>query len=248
MSRLRVIAGPNGSGKSSIFEKVRTFKEKDKVISTGKFINSDEIEKLFDTVGFVKLDDFNITNAPDSLIDDYLQISTLQNPYSPEIIQDLIFLENNCLKLRGKSSPLLGMIVSDLIREELLKRGNSFTMETVFSHPDKVAFMQRAKDKEYKVYFYFVSTANPEINIKRVEGRVAAGGHDVPKDKIVNRYYRTMENLYEAVKISYRAYIFDNSGSETVQVAEKDKNNALHLESSVPEWVLKYLRIDQENL
>jgi predicted ABC-type ATPase len=45
MSRLRLIAGPNGSGKSSIFQLIREFKEKQKVIPTGPFINSDLIEK-----------------------------------------------------------------------------------------------------------------------------------------------------------------------------------------------------------
>ncbi len=106
--------------------------------------------------------------------------------------------------------------------------------------------MHRAKDLGYKVYLYFVSTENPEINIKRVEGRVAGGEHNVPVDKIVSRYYRTMENLYEAVKVSYRSYIFDNSGKETIKVAEKDKSGNLYLEESVPEWVIKYLRVDSE--
>jgi predicted ABC-type ATPase len=45
MSRLRVIAGPNGSGKSSVFQLIKDFKEKEKVISTGPFVNSDQIEK-----------------------------------------------------------------------------------------------------------------------------------------------------------------------------------------------------------
>lgn len=184
MSRLRVIAGPNGSGKSSVFQLVKEFKEKEKIIPTGPFVNSDQIEKSFRDTGMVCLKEFEITTPKPSIIQDYLSISTLKEPYSPSILQDLIILDDGCFKLKGNgSSPLLGMIVSDLIREELLKRDISFTMETVFSHPDKVSFMQRAKDAGYKVYLYFVSTENPEINIKRVEGRVAAGGHDVPTKK-----------------------------------------------------------------
>ena len=112
-----------------------------------------------------------------------------------------------------------------------------------FSHVDKVNFMQRAKDAGYKVYLYFVSTEGPEINAKRVEGRVAAGGHDVPTEKIVGRYYRTMDNLYRALMISYRAYIFDNSGAETIKIAEKRKEGIISLEEKVPEWDLKYLKI-----
>lgn len=244
MSRLRLIAGPNGSGKSSIFQLIKEFKEKQKVIRTGPFVNSDLIEKEFKEKSSIDLTDFGIESPPPSLIQDYLQISTFKEPYDPKIIADLVVLENGFLKLRAeKSSPLIGMIVSDLIREYLLSWSISFTMETVFSHPDKLHLIRKAIDKGYKVYLYFVSTEDPLINVKRVEGRVAAGGHDVPHNKIIERYERTMNNLYEAVRLCYRAYIFDNSGKTTVKVAEKDKDGTLYLEESVPEWLLKYLRI-----
>src|SRR5690606_41781648 len=61
--------------------------------------------------------------------------------------------------LKGnKSSPLIGMIVSDLIRKFLLSKGISFTMETVFSHSAKLDLIRSATEKGYKVYLYFVST------------------------------------------------------------------------------------------
>lgn len=243
MSRLRLIAGPNGSGKSSIFQLIKEFKDKQKVIHTGPFVNSDLIEKDFNEKGCIDLKHFGIESPSSSLISDYLKISTFKEPYDAKIISDLVFLENGTLKLKDKSSPLIGMIVSDLIREYLLSKGISFTMETVFSHPDKLQLIRKALDRDYKVYLYFVSTEDPLINVKRVEGRVAAGGHDVPHNKIIERYDRTMNNLYEAVKLSYRAFIFDNSGKTTLKVAEKDKDGTLHLEESVPEWLLKYLRI-----
>lgn len=244
MSRLRLIAGPNGSGKSSIFQLIRDFKEKQRVISTGPFINSDVIEKLLRESRELNLRDFGIDSPPSSLIEDYLRVSTFRNPYDPKVITGDLILESKSLKLKGtKASPLVGMIVSDLIREYLLAKCVSFTMETVFSHPDKLGLIRRAIANGYKVYLYFVSTEDPMINVKRVEGRVAAGGHDVPHDKIIERYSRTMNNLYDAVKLSYRAYIFDNSGKTTLKVAEKDKDGKLYLEESVPEWLLKYLRI-----
>lgn len=246
MSRLRIIAGPNGSGKSSVFDLVKNFREQNKAVRTGPFVNSDLIEKVLQETGTLNLADFEIKLPAPTIVEDYLKISTLKAPYEPGIITDLIRLDGTHLKLRSKkSSPRIGMIVSDLIREELLNQKISFTMETVFSHPDKVKFMQRAKDCGFKVYLYFVSTESPEINKKRVEGRVAAGGHDVPADKIVSRYYRTMDQLFDAVKISYRAYIFDNSGEETIKIAEKDKDGTLYFSETVPEWVLKYLKVEE---
>jgi predicted ABC-type ATPase len=240
-SRLRIIAGPNGSGKSSIFTKIKAYKENGRIIPTGPFVNSDIIEKELEQYRSITLSEYGILSASPTIIEDYLKISTLKAPYDPSIIRDFITIENNSLKLISESSPYLGMIVSDLIREELLKNSISFTMETVFSHIDKVNFMKRAIDLGYKVYLYFVSTGDFQINIDRVKGRVAEGGHDVPIDKIEQRYERTMNNLLPALDNCYRAYIFDNAGTDTILVAEQDRNGDITIGEKIPAWVIKYL-------
>jgi predicted ABC-type ATPase len=57
-----------------------------------------------------------------------------------------------------------------------------------------------------------VSTEDPTINIHRVkEVRVPQKGHDVPEDKIITRYYRSMNLMYDAAQHCYQAYFFDNS-------------------------------------
>lgn len=81
MSRLRLIAGPNGSGKSSIFQKIKAFKENQKSIRTGPFLNSDDIEKSFKENGSLDLRQFDIGSPPASLIEDYLGISTFKGKY-----------------------------------------------------------------------------------------------------------------------------------------------------------------------
>jgi predicted ABC-type ATPase len=248
MSRLRLIAGPNGSGKSTIFKLIKEFKgENHKFIRTGPFVNSDEIEKAIQENGVLDLTQFEIENPPVTLIDDYLKISTFSGKYDPSILKEVLTLDGNLLKVRsGKSFSQVGMFVSDLIRQFLLANKKPFTMETVFSDLDKIRFMKKAIAANYKIYFYFVSTEDPKINVRRVEGRVAEGGHPVPEGKIISRYDRTMSNLYEAVKLSYRAYIFDNSGEgeeSTKKIAEKDKDGTLYLADSVPDWLIKCLRL-----
>ncbi len=37
------------------------------------------------------------------------------------------------------------------------------------------------------------------------------GGHTVPIDKIVSRYVLSMANLPAAIRLSHRAYVYDNS-------------------------------------
>ena len=107
--------------------------------------------------------------------------------------------------------------------------------------------MQQAVDAGYKVYLYFVSTKTPEINKFRVKARKAKNGHDVPEDKIVSRYYRSLDLLYEACQLAYQAFFFDNSveGQNSVMFAHfktinsKKKWDRIQ-KSQVPGWFKKY--------
>jgi len=71
---------------------------------------------------------------------------------------------------------------------------------------------------------------------------VKLGGHDVPQEKIVSRYYRSLELLPEAVKYSNRAYIFDNSSHDRQWIAQIDNGKEFTFKSeNIPEWVERYL-------
>ncbi len=100
------------------------------------------------------------------------------------------------------------------IREECLAGMKSMAFETVFSIPEKLQFMKRAKEVGFFVRFFFICTNNPSINAQRVAIRVMEGGHDVPIQKIINRYYRSMANCTEAACRADRAYFYDNSETD----------------------------------
>ena len=80
----------------------------------------------------------------------------------------------------------------------------SFAFETVMSHPSKLIQLQQAKAVGYMVEVYYVSTIDPRYNILRVADRVNAGGHDVPPNKVVERYYRSLSLLPLAIEIADR--------------------------------------------
>ncbi len=110
------------------------------------------------------------------------------------------------------------------------------------SSRDKVDFLKKAQELGYRTYLYFVATQDPLINISRVKNRVKQGGHNVPKDKIISRYYGSLELLLEAVKNSNRAYIFDNSSQEKLWIAEiSDGKYFQFKDENIPEWAYKYL-------
>ena len=97
------------------------------------------------------------------------------------------------------------------VREQCLRERRSLAFETVLSMPDKIEFIQRAKQAGFFVRLFFVGTDDPSINAKRVALRVMEGGHDVPISKIIARYTRSLANGSVAAQIADRAYFYDNS-------------------------------------
>jgi len=96
-------------------------------------------------------------------------------------------------------------------REDCIENGRSLIFETVMSAPDKVSFVQRAKQNGYFVRLFFICTENPRINAARITQRVMTGGHDVPISKIVSRYYKSVANCCMLASVVDRLYVYDNS-------------------------------------
>jgi predicted ABC-type ATPase len=124
-------------------------------------------------------------------------------------------------------------------REELLAARHGVAFETVFSAPDKLEFLARARDAGYFSRLFFVGTSDPRINAARVAGRVMQGGHSVPIDKIVGRYGRSMANLEAAFDLVQRVYIYDNSvdGQEAALGARVQDGQLRKVYGSLPGWI-----------
>lgn len=140
------------------------------------------------------------------------------------------------------NSPAAVLQAADWVRarrEELLVARQGIAFETVFSTAEKVEFLRRAKSAGYFVRVFFVGTSDPRINAARVTGRVMAGGHVVPIDKIISRYVRSMANLEPAIAIADRVYLYDNSvdGVEARLCARTRDGQLRKVHGPLPEWV-----------
>lgn len=237
--KLRIFAGPNGSGKSTLFNKLI------ESYSLGIFLNADEIEKTLISKGYIDVDGFNLT----------LEDEALDNFYKSEIAQSLIVkakakgveidveLKKNVIyNLRRSSNSYEGAFVSAFLRRECIKQKKNFCFETVMSHLSKLEELKEAQKNGFKIYLYFVCIDDPSINVSRVENRVAKGGHDVDPDDILNRYNRTLGFLKDAVKISEKSYLIDNS-NDMILVATVISNDLEILveKEFVPNWLVDNL-------
>lgn len=228
--RVRMFAGPNGSGKSTIKAALPP-------TLIGTYVNPDEIERQLQEESVLNLEQFGI-DASQEEIACFLGHSSF-------LKQAGIALEPHHVKTANKQLSLpqplrnayVASVLSDFIRHQLLKAGHSFTFETVMSSPDKVEFLRKAQKAGYRTYLYFVATKDPIINISRVQNRVECGGHPVPEDKILARYFRSLDLLYAATLASNRAYIFDNSSHEHLIIAEVTEGKEIEMKTDqMPDW------------
>lgn len=226
--RLRMFAGPNGSGKS-------TLKTVVPARHLGHYLNPDDIEAEIRTAGEFDLTSFGVP-IPGEDAGEYFR----QSPFlaSAGLTVDGIGFEQHRIDFRAVPiNSYFASVLADFLRRKLLAAKASFSFETVMSAPDKVALLKTARALGFRTYLYFVATDDPAINVSRVRQRVRAGGHDVPEEKIVARYHRSLELLPEAIRGTDRAYLFDNSGASLAWLAEVTNGGEWVLKSeSLPKW------------
>lgn len=236
--KIRIFAGPNGSGKSTLF------KEFSKNYNAGFFINADELEHKLAQTGLIDLNDIGISAMQEDL-DSFKTLKSSQSliEKSKETghVIDVSIKENFIVDASKDTHSYEGAFAAAFIRHLLIKQNKSFSFETVMSHHSKIEEISDVVDAGYNAYLYFICIDSPDVNISRVNNRVEKGGHEVPNDRIVKRYYRTLENLHVTLPLCYRAYLFDNSGKTSVLIAELYKGAMEIKTEELPNWFIKYV-------
>jgi len=125
------------------------------------------------------------------------------------------------------------------LRENCLASQRSVAFESVFSAPDKVDFVRRAKAAGFFTRVFLVATGDPSINAARVARRVIQGGHDVPIQKIITRYFRSIANCALVAREVDRLYLYDNSvdGEQAKLVLRASNGVIIKQYCTVPEWM-----------
>jgi len=117
--------------------------------------------------------------------------------------------------------------------KELLDADQSFAFESTASGTNYIKHLKLAKSKGYQINLTFLWLSQPEEAVKRVAQRVKQGGHYVPEDSIVRRYYAGIKNLLKHyLPLADEALIIDNSSEEenfNRVIARKNKSNQIDI-------------------
>jgi len=94
--------------------------------------------------------------------------------------------------------------------EEAIARVKNYSFETTLGARTIPELLARAA-KTHDVVMIFCGLSSPEQHIERVRFRVANGGHDIPQNKIRERWVGSRANLIKLLPQLARLQVFDNS-------------------------------------
>ena len=127
-------------------------------------------------------------------------------------------------------------------KETALKENRNFIMETVNSSDKNFDFYKHCKESGYKITVIFIATDSPEINIKRVAKRVSQGGHGVPQDKIISRYYKSIENAKPLFAFADEVLVFDNSiDNKSPELCYYKGKSGFFKSDNIANWINKII-------
>lgn len=117
---------------------------------------------------------------------------------------------------------------------ELLRRNESFSIETTLSTRSYFRLVEKAHQQGYEVTLLFFWLKSPEQAIERVAERVRKGGHNIPREMIVRRYYEGIDNLFNIYMPIVDAWILvDNSVTPRSIIASGGHNQQVIVRNKV---------------
>jgi predicted ABC-type ATPase len=128
--------------------------------------------------------------------------------------------------------------IAESRRRQALEKGISFVSESTFSHPSKLALIRDAQAAGFRVVVYHINVRRPELSVSRVAQRVDEGGHDVPEEKIRERFERNQPLIREAVLLADHAFVYDNSGLNMParRLIALTKGQVIAASEDLPDW------------
>jgi predicted ABC-type ATPase len=107
----------------------------------------------------------------------------------------------------------------------LIERRDDFMIESTLAGRGIGHILARLSRIGYRTHLAFVFLDTPALCVRRVQQRVQRGGHDVPDDDIVRRFYRSKQNFWTVYRHEVdRWYLYYNAEDSFQEVAVGEPN------------------------
>ena len=95
--------------------------------------------------------------------------------------------------------------------ERAIDQRLDFAFETTLGGETMPQLLERAAGEGFAVHVWFAGLTDVDLHVERVRQRVARGGHDIPREKIVERYDGARKNLVRLLPALASLRVYDNS-------------------------------------
>ena len=95
--------------------------------------------------------------------------------------------------------------------EQAITSGRDYRFETTLGGRTIAQLLEQAARSGHRLHLWFCGLASADLHLRRVRSRVAHGGHDIPEEKIRERWNRSRENLIRLLPLIDHLRVYDNS-------------------------------------
>ena len=146
---------------------------------------------------------------------EYLRDSDVEYISADALAAELVSTPEDLDKAKIQAGRLFFQEIQRLIEAE-----KDFAVEVTLAGKGFERIIRRLKRAGYAVTIIFLFLKSPDVCIARVRNRVMAGGHDVPVEDIVRRFYRSKHNFWHIYKDQVdQWHLYYNSGEQAQEVA-----------------------------
>jgi len=129
--------------------------------------------------------------------------------FNPDQAAELIRVANPGITLEESQSAAWDegrRLLERAINERL-----DYAFETTLGGRTFPGLLEKAMEAGIEVRIWCAGLTNAELHIARVQARVRRGGHDIPEERIRQRYVRSLLNLIQLMARLTELRVYDNS-------------------------------------
>jgi len=95
--------------------------------------------------------------------------------------------------------------------EQAVREKRDYRFETTLGGNTIARLLEHATRSGHRLHVWFCGLASADLHLTRVRSRVAHGGHDIPEEKIRERWKGSRENLIRLLPLIDHLRVYDNS-------------------------------------
>jgi len=134
--------------------------------------------------------------------------------------KDLVSLNTDeiAAKIGDKTGFSSGKIIQDRL-DKVIAAKESFVWESTISGVHHRRILEKARRAKYEIILIYMFLDSVDLNIARVQKRVALGGHNVPESDIRRRFARSIKNFWGVKTLADQWELYYNGDDNYEQVA-----------------------------